>query len=76
MKDTCKKCGYWLKKPSNKYKCYCGDCPAKKRDTTNPINEEEKLIISLIADNLKEISRLKKQNLFYKNMYLRKVKIN
>ena len=32
MKPECNECGYWDKKKHNRYKCYGGDCPAKKRD--------------------------------------------
>lgn len=33
IKEACKKCYFWTgKKYDGKYKCYCGDCPAKARD--------------------------------------------
>lgn len=34
MKKICKKCYYWDRTlhPRHAYKCYGGDCPAKKRD--------------------------------------------
>ncbi len=33
MKEVCKKCKYLTgKKGHQHYKCYCGDCPAKKQD--------------------------------------------
>jgi|WetSurSiteA1Bulk_404760.scaffolds.fasta_scaffold12900_7 hypothetical protein len=32
MKEVCKKCGYLTGAKAPRYKCYCGSCPAKKRD--------------------------------------------
>ena len=56
MDDTCKHC-YFLtgKKGDGKYKCYCGDCPAKIRDDKDRNNK--------IAERIKraEIKRLKRQ---------------
>jgi len=34
MNKFCLECGYWTKNSKfGWYKCYCGDCPAKIRDT-------------------------------------------
>lgn len=56
MKKVCKTC-YFLtgKKGDGKYKCYCGDCPAKIRDDKDRNNK--------IAARIKraEMKRLKRQ---------------
>ena len=57
LKDVCYKCGSWTKNPkARRYKCYCGDCPAKQRDTRN----KPTINISGRETTLKEIARLEK----------------
>lgn len=53
MKEVCKTCNYWTKNKNHKnFKCYCGSCPAKKRDEKEQNNKEkEKFNKFVIAGN-------------------------
>lgn len=58
MKKVCKTC-YFLtgKKGDGKYKCYCGDCPAKIRDDKDRNNKIAKRIREAEIKKAKEIDR-------------------
>jgi hypothetical protein len=42
MKEVCKKCSYWTREGHRFYKCYCGDCPAKRRDDAAKVKKRKK----------------------------------
>ena len=45
VKDSCKKCKYLHpKKGTDYYKCYCGDCPAKKKEDKKRKKLRKKLL--------------------------------
>jgi hypothetical protein len=53
MKKVCKTCYYWTgKRGDGKYKCYCGDCPAKIRDDKEKSNTVSK---RLRAEGIKRL---------------------
>lgn len=55
MKEACKHC-YFLtgKKGDGKYKCYCGDCPAKIRDDAD---KDNKISERIQARNIRRLER-------------------
>lgn len=53
MEETCKRCYSWTgRRGDNKYRCYCGNCPAKIRDDKEKNNPVAKRIR---AENIKRL---------------------